>query len=52
MTVESKSNGNNLNNVSCKTNSTFRNKKVEYLKEKINTHEINRIKQSEIYIQA
>jgi len=42
MVAESKSNnGGNLNNVRCKTSRTLRNKKMEYLKEKL------RLKQAE-----
>jgi alpha-D-ribose 1-methylphosphonate 5-triphosphate diphosphatase PhnM len=43
---------NNLNNVRSEIYRTFRNKKMEYTKEKINELETNRTKISETYIEA
>jgi hypothetical protein len=37
----SQTNGDNLNNVRCETNRTFRNRKREYLKDKIKELETN-----------
>jgi len=45
----SQTSGDNLNNVRHETSRTFRNKKREYLKEKINELETNRTKISETY---
>jgi hypothetical protein len=45
----SQTSGDNLNNVRHETGRTFRNKKREYLKEKINELETNRTKISETY---
>jgi hypothetical protein len=44
--------GDNLNDVKHEANRTFRNKKREYLKEKINDHQRERTKTSEAYIKT
>jgi hypothetical protein len=44
-------NGNNLNIVSCEASRYFKNKKREYLKEKINEPATNRIRTAEIFME-
>jgi hypothetical protein len=49
----SQTNGDNMNNVRCETSTTFRNKKREYLTEKImSLKQTVRTKISETYIEA
>jgi hypothetical protein len=46
----SQMNGDNLKNVRCETSRTFRNKKREYLKGKINEFETNNKKKNQRFV--